>query len=482
MIRTPSLAALAASAALLLGGCTTTNNYNYPDKARAAAPAHETQAAGKAKNVILLIGDGMGISTVTAARIYAGQKQGQSGEEYVLPFETFDNVALVKTYNTDAQVADSAGTASAMHTGMKTRIGVLGYGPGVTTGDCASGSGHELGLLGEEVKQRGLALGIVSTARLTHATPASVYARSVSRDWEGDTAIPEDQRGRGCSDIAQQLVAAPFDVALGGGSVAFFGKQNGGLRLDDGADLPGDWQAATGGHFVTTAADLAAAPADAPLLGLFSPSHMTYMVDRDAESSEPTLTDMTAAAVTRLAGDPDGFYLMVESGRIDHGHHAGQAGYALEEAVEFARAIQWAIDNTDPAETLIMVTADHSHVFTIAGYPRRGNDILGLVVPPAAGGERGDDPMLAADGKPYTTLGYANGPGAVKPDAGGGRPIPETGVTAHQQALVPLGSETHAGEDVALYANGPGASNVRGVMEQNLIYDVIRTAYGWDAE
>ena len=482
MIRTPSLAALAASAALLLGGCTTTNNYNYPDKARAAPAASETQAAGKAKNVILFIGDGMGVSTVTAARIYAGQKQGQSGEEYVLPFETFDNVALVKTYNTDAQVADSAGTASAMHTGMKTRIGVLGYGPGVTTGDCASGSGHELGLLGEEVKQRGLALGIVSTARLTHATPASVYARSVSRDWEGDTAIPEDQRGRGCSDIAQQLVGAPFDVALGGGSVAFFGKQNGGLRLDDGADLPGDWQAATGGHFVTTAADLAAAPADAPLLGLFSPSHMTYMVDRDAESSEPTLTDMTAAAVTRLAGDPDGFYLMVESGRIDHGHHAGQAGYALEEAVEFARAIQWAIDNTDPAETLIMVTADHSHVFTIAGYPRRGNDILGLVVPPAAGGERGDDPMLAADGKPYTTLGYANGPGAVKPDAGGGRPIPETGVTAHQQALVPMGSETHAGEDVALYANGPGASNVRGVMEQNLIYDVIRTAYGWDAE
>ena len=334
MIRTPSLAALAASAALLLGGCTTTNNYNYPDKARAASAASETQAAGKAKNVILFIGDGMGISTVTAARIYAGQKQGQSGEEYVLPFETFDNVALVKTYNTDAQVADSAGTASAMHTGVKTRIGVLGYGPGVTTGDCASGSGHELGLLGEEVKQRGLALGIVSTARLTHATPASVYARSVSRDWEGDTAIPEDQRGRGCSDIAQQLVAAPFDVALGGGSVAFYGKQNGGLRLDDGADLPGDWQAATGGHFVTTAADLAAAPADAPLLGLFSPSHMTYMVDRDAESSEPTLTDMTAAAVTRLAGDPDGFYLMVESGRIDHGHHAGQAGYALEEAVD----------------------------------------------------------------------------------------------------------------------------------------------------
>ena len=479
MIRTPSLAALAASAALLLGGCTTTNNYNYPDQARAAPVASETQAAGKAKNVILFIGDGMGISTVTAARIYAGQKQGQSGEEYVLPFETFDHVALVKTYNTDAQVADSAGTASAMHTGVKTRIGVLGYGPGVTTGDCASGSGHELGLLGEEVKQRGLALGIVSTARLTHATPASVYARSVSRDWEGDTAIPEDQRGRGCSDIAQQLVAAPFDVALGGGSVAFYGKQNGGLRLDDGADLPGDWQAATGGHFVTTAADLAAAPADAPLLGLFSPSHMTYMVDRKADTTEPTLTDLTATAIARLKSNPQGYYLMVEGGRIDHGHHAGQAGYALEEAVEFARAIQYAIDNTDPDETLIMVTADHSHVFTIAGYPRRGNDILGLVHPPEGGGEDGDSgdgPSLGSDGKPYTTLGYANGPGAVK----GERGVPETGVMARQQALVPMGSETHGGEDVALFAQGPGAERVRGVIEQNRIYEIIRAAFGWD--
>ena len=112
-----------------------------------------------------------------------------------------------------------------------------------------------------------------------------------------------------------------------------------------------------------------------------------------------------------------------------------------------------------------------------------GTKILGasgsLVVPPAGGGEDGDTgegPSLAADGKPYTTLGYGNGPGAIKP---GGREMPETGVAAHQQAAIPTGSETHGGEDVALYANGPGAQNVRGVMEQNLIYDVIRKAFGW---
>ena len=366
-----------------------------------------------------------------------------------------------------------------MNTGVKTNIGMLGFGPGATLGDCASGKGNEVPLVSEEARDKGKALGIVSTARITHATPAAVYARSVSRNWEGDSEIPEDQRGLGCMDIARQLVETPFDVALGGGSAAFFGEGKGGRRLDAGADLPGEWTAKTGGTFITSMDEMTAASAGKPLLGLFSPSHMTFTADRTPESTEPTLTDMTATAVGRLRGDPQGYYLMVESGRIDHGHHAGQAGYALEEAVEFARAIQWAIDNTDPEETLILVTADHSHVFTMAGYPRRGNDILGLVVPPAGGGEDGDTgegPSLAADGKPYTTLGYGNGPGAIKP---GGREMPETGVAAHQQAAIPTGSETHGGEDVALYANGPGAQNVRGVMEQNLIYDVIRKAFGW---
>jgi alkaline phosphatase len=214
---------------------------------------------------------------------------------------------------------------------------------------------------------------------------------------------------------------------------------------------------------------------------------MTFMADRKPDSAEPTLTDMTAQAIARLKDDPDGFYLMVEGGRIDHAHHAGQAGYALEEAVEFARAVQWAVDHTDPATTLIMVTADHSHVLTIAGYPQRGNDILGLVVPPAGRGEDGGDgqsPVLAADGKPYATLSYANGPGAIPAEADGdgehGRLLPQTGIAARQQALVPLGAETHGGEDVALFATGPGAERARGVIEQNLIYGIIREALGWE--
>ncbi len=477
------LAALVATTALSLGACTTDDGTAPVASASSRAPAASTPPpapAERAKNVILFIGDGMGISTITAARIYAGQKLGQTGEEYVLPFERFGNVALVKTYNTNAQVPDSAGTATAMHSGAKTSIGVLGIGPDAMRGDCASALAHPLPLLGEQAKERGLALGIVSTARITHATPASVYARTPDRNWETDSAIPAAQRGLGCDDIASQLVAADWDVALGGGTASFFGSAMGGRRSVSAADLPGEWASRTGGTYVTDANMLEAAPMNAPVLGLFSPSHMTYVADRMKGEglSEPTLTDMTAQAIARLKNDPGGYYLMVESGRIDHAHHAGQAGYALEETVEFARAIQHAIDNTDPAETLILVTADHSHVFTIAGYPRRGNDILGLVVPPAGDISNTEEPVPANDGKPYTTLGYANGPGAI---AGmDPRPHPETGVDALQQATVPLGSETHAGEDVALYAQGPGARKARGVIEQNVIYNIITGALGWE--
>jgi alkaline phosphatase len=459
-------------AALLLA---TTSATPALAKHRTAAPPEEPRA----KNVILFIGDGMGIATITAARIYDGQKRGETGEENSLSFERFANVALVKTYNTNAQVPDSAGTATAMHSGQKTRIGVLGIGPEAEKGVCKDALAHPLPLLGEEVKARGLALGIVTTTRITHATPASVYARSADRDWEADTNIPADQQGQGCKDIAQQLADATFDLALGGGARGFYGKTGGGRRSDPAADLPAAWAARNGGVVVKDAAGLAAAPMGKPVLGLFNADHMTFMAERKADSSEPTLTDMTAAAIARLKADPQGFYLMVEGGRIDHAHHAGKAGFALEEVVEFARAVQWAVDHTDPKETLILVTADHSHVFTIAGYPRRGNDILGLVVAPAGRGEDGGDgksPVLAADGKPYTTLGYANGPGAVK----GERPVPETGVAATQQSLVPTGIETHGGEDVALFATGPGASRARGVIEQNVIYSIIRKALGWE--
>jgi alkaline phosphatase len=480
MLLKRALFPLIAATSIPLGGCVIQGGDNYTAPRASAQPVAQPAAPApkKAKNVILFIGDGMGISTITAARIYEGQKRGETGEENLLSFENFDNVALVKTYNTNAQVPDSAGTATAMHSGQKTNIGLIGVGPDTIRSHCETALANPLPLLGEEVKRRGLALGIVSTARITHATPASVYARSADRNWEADAAIREDQKGKGCKDIATQLIEADWDVALGGGSMAFFGENKGGGRIAENADLPAQWAARTGGTFVTDRPTLEAASVGKPVLGLFTKSHMTYTAEREEGTKEPTLTDLTAQAITRLKADPDGYYLMVEAGRIDHAHHWGRAGVALEETVELARAVQYALDNTDPEETLILVTADHSHVFTMAGYPRRGNDILGLVVPPEGELENPDEPALAEDKTPYTTLGYSNGPGAVTGLAK--RPFPEIGIMARQQSTVPLRSETHGGEDVALYAQGPGAEQVRGVIEQNRIYHFIRKAFGWE--
>jgi alkaline phosphatase len=437
-------------------------------------PASAAAAPARAKNVILFVGDGMGVSTVTAARIYEGQKRGGPGEENLLSFEKFPQTALVKTYNTNAQVPDSAGTASALNAGRKTRMGVIMVGPEAREGVCADGLAHPMRSIAEDAKAAGLEVGVVTTTRITHATPAAVYAHSAHRDWESDSDIFAAQRPAGCTDIAAQLMAFPFDVALGGGSQKFFGKSGGGDRIDPSADIVAPWHQHTGGTYVTSAKALAAAPANKPLLGLFSPSHMTYMVDRTPQTAEPTLTEMTAAALDHLGQARKGYYLMVEGGKIDHGHHEGKAGYALEEAVEFARAVQYAVDHTDPRTTMILVTADHSHVFTIAGYPKRGNPILGLVVGNDEHGDPQDKPALASDGKPYTTLSYANGPGAVK----GERAVPETGVKARQQSLVPTGAETHGGEDVPLYATGPGSQAIHGVIEQNRIHDFIEDALG----
>ncbi|MEO1553802.1 MAG: alkaline phosphatase, partial [Pseudomonadota bacterium] len=161
----------------------------YYQKAEAAVQARLDDAfMPKAKNVILFVGDGMGISTITAGRIYAGQKRGLDGESYELAMESLPNMALSRTYSHDYQVSDSASTATAMVAGVRTRSGVLGITYEVPRGNCASQIGNGSDTLFELAEREGLSTGIVSTARITHATPAATYAESASRDWEDDTS------------------------------------------------------------------------------------------------------------------------------------------------------------------------------------------------------------------------------------------------------------------------------------------------------
>ncbi|WP_444923874.1 alkaline phosphatase [Microbulbifer sp. DLAB2-AF] len=454
-----------------------------------------SREAKTAKNVILFVGDGMGISTLTAARILEGQLAGESGEENALSFEEFPHTALIKTYNTNQQTPDSAGTMTAMMTGVKTRAGIINIDGDALRGDCASTEGRELNTFLEMVESRGKATGIVSTARLTHATPAATYSRSPERNWEYDAE-------GNCSDIASQMVEMAagdgIDVMLGGGRRSFVTIDNGGKR-EDGRDLTSEWLERYDGDqtavYVSSGSELKGVDIASTnkLLGLFTGSHMSYDADRIFKGSdEPSIAEMTDTAIELLEKDSDGYFLMVESGRIDHGHHAGNAYNALHDAIAFADAVQVALDKVDLADTLILVTADHSHVMTIAGYPTRGNPILGKVVENDSTGAAQSEVGLAADGKPYTTLNYANGLGFAdlgeNTDADerykiaadtGRKDLSKVDTEApgfHQEALVHLESESHAGEDISLHAIGAGAELVQGSLEQSAVFHVMTTA------
>ena len=450
------------------------------------------QRPKKPLNVILFIGDGMGPSTVTSARILEGQKKGLAGEENLLSFERFPYSAFSKTYNVNAQVPDSAGTITAMVTGSKTRIGVLSVGPEQPRGACAGASDFVLPTILEQAEDKGLATGVVTTTRITHATPAGLYAHVPERDWEADSNLTAAAKSEGCRDIAAQLInfshGDGIDVILGGGRQQFMPNTLAdpeypnvlGKRTDQ-VDLIADWLKKGGpsAQYVWNKAQFDASAQQAgKLLGLFEPSHMRYESERkDDAAGEPSLTDMTEMAIKRLAAQKRGYFLMVEAGRIDHAHHEGLAGKALNDTVELSRAVAKARELSSVEDTLIIVTADHSHTLTMSGYPVRGNPILGKVMDIEVGGMALDDL-----GRPYTTLAYANGPGAwqTKDMPAAARPdlsdIDTEDLGFKVQAGVPLLNETHSGEDVGVYASGPMSQLVHGVMEQNVLYFIMKGA------
>ncbi|MFV7771899.1 alkaline phosphatase [Shewanella marisflavi] len=469
-----------------------------------AADMAKNNQAGAAKNIILFVGDGMGVSTVTAARILDGQLKGQTGEENSLSFETLPHLGLAKTYNVDGQTPDSAGTMTAMVTGVKTDVGVISQAEGVERGVCSTTSGQDLVTSLELAAMAGMSTGVVSTARVTHATPAATYAHVPERNWEADSNLPAEAVTNGCKDIAAQMLdfnnGKGINVVMGGGRRAFIpntvvdpeGKSG---KRNDGRDLTAEWLAQyPNASYVTDRDSFLAMDTSTTehALGLFNSSHMEYDYDRveAGVNGEPSLAEMTAKSIDILSKNDKGFVLIVEAGRIDHAHHAGNAARALYDTIALSEAVRVAMEKTSAKDTLLMVTADHSHVFTIAGYPTRGNPILGLVKSNDANGQPSVTNSTDANGLPYTTVGYANGLGFGSLATGGderynyaaapGRVdlnyVDTQNAGFHQEALVPLGSETHAGEDVAIFARGPGASLVEGTVEQNHIFHVMNFA------
>ena len=472
----------------------TPETWRRDGEAHIAAVKNRRDYGTKAKNVILFLGDGMGITTITASRILEGQMRGESGEENQLSFEKFPNVALSKTYSANQQTSDSAPTMTAIMTGVKTDEGVLSVNQNVVHDDYRTVKGNELKTMLEMAEDNGKSTGVVTTARLTHATPAATYAHTADRDWESDGDIFKITKAAYDAkfpDIALQLLQFNYgnglEVALGGGRTKFLPNQLTdpeypnlkGERLD-GRDLTKEWTAKyKDSNYVWNKQQFDAVDAKKTkhLLGLFEPSHMQFNYDRPHDSAgEPSLSEMTAKAIDVLSNNKKGFFLMVEGGRIDHAHHNGNAFRALTETIEFSKAVKTALAKVDLKDTLIVVTADHSHTFNMGGYPIRGNNILGLVREVGGDGLLEEKPKTDKNTKPYTTLGYGNGKGYV----GGTRPtLTEEQVTSpdyKQEAAVPLNDETHGGEDVAIFSIGADSQLVRGVMEENWIFYVMKDA------
>ncbi|KAL1494518.1 hypothetical protein ABEB36_010103 [Hypothenemus hampei] len=322
-----------------------------------------------AKNVIFFLGDGMSVPTITATRVYMG------GEEKSLAFETFPYTGLSKTYCVDHQTADSACSATAYLTGVKANLGTIGVTAAVNLKNCTAMNQREnqLDSIAKLFQLQGRRTGLVTTTRVTHATPAGLYAHTADRHWETDTDVSTlNGDVTDCEDIAHQLVfgktGQQLNVILGGGRRGFLPREvideqgNSGVR-SDGLNLIEEWIKFRENHnqsyqYIWNRDQLLNIQNGTDyLLGLFQSSHMNYNKERNTET-QPSLEEMTEAAIKVLdKQNSSGYFLLVEGGRIDMAHHYTWAHKALDETAEFSKAIQRAVEITNEENTLIVVTA-----------------------------------------------------------------------------------------------------------------------------
>ena len=433
--------------------------------------------AGDAKNVILFIGDGMGPTVLTATRLF------KVGEEGNLEMMKLPRSARIKTFSNDAQTTDSAPSMAAYTTGVKMNNEVIAMSsdtkaiaPGKdvngnkTVNNCSSDNGKSVPTILELAKAAGKSVGAVTTTELTHATPAATYAHICHRDAAYDIAAQAVPGGTGFN----QALGDGVDVLMGGGANHWtpYSASNKGGRNDN-RDLTAEMKA-QGYSYVTTQSELAKVTSG-KVLGLFSSkSHLDYELDRVAKgaaNTQPSLSEMTAKAIDLLSKNSQGYFLMVEGGRIDHALHGTNAKRSLTDAVALDEAVKTALGKVDLKDTLIVVTADHDHTMTINGYSAKGNPVLDLV-------KNGDgSTQNDVDGKPFTTLVFGNGPN--RPDV---RPVLTSDqVMANdylQETGVKLTSETHGGGDVMLFADGAGSNRFKGTLDNTKVFGKLREALG----
>jgi alkaline phosphatase len=374
-----------------------------------------------AKNAIYFIGDGMGPSIVTAARVY------QYGSQGTLYMESFPFTGFSRTFSSDDVVTDSAAGATALLTGVKVVNETLGVTDAKLDPKKVS---RNLQNIMDVAKAAGKSIGVVTTTETTHATPAGAYAH-----------INDRNKGK---KIAKQLLESDLDLLLGGGAKHFSKKTLKKLKAKN-------WMVINHKNELKDTKQ--------KVLGLFHLAHLTYMTDRKAakvDTSEPTLTEMVDYAIKYLRKNPKGYLLLVEGGRIDHAAHDNLAEKAFVELVEFDHAIKRADDMTNDKDTLLVITADHdTGNLSLNGYgPHdvKGKDLLGNI----KHNKYGDSSHLS----------WATGPGAKSPTV-----VPkDTNVTDYFHRAAIFGHKaSHTAVDVPVLAKGPGAQAFSGYQNNNQI-------------
>jgi len=448
---TAAIGLLAVGAAgVVVGTALARDRPPAPTPAAAASGA----ASATARNVILVIGDGMGDAEITMARNYQVGAGGRLHMDRVPQTGAMTTYALLEENPSRPDyVTDSAASATAWSTGRKTSNRRLSTLPG---------SGESVPTLAELAKAQGLATGNLSTAELTDATPAALGAHVNDRQCQGPAdmaACPQFRRAAGGpGSIAEQLVDHDFDVLLGGGRQRFSQARE---SVPGSAGTVVDAARARGYTVVDDAAGLAAAPVGQKLLGLFAEAEMTPEWTGEAAkpypgtgpqrcregqrpAQQPSLADMTRIALERLeqmqTGKPRGFFLQVEGASIDKMGHLANPCAQLGETVALDAAVAVALDfaATHP-DTLVVVTGDHGHAVQILPLPDARDHSPGLI-----------STLLTADGVPMH-VSYA------------------TAATAGRY-------QEHTGTQIRVAAQGPRAERVRGVIDNTDLFSLVLDA------
>lgn len=387
-----------------------------------------------ARNVILLIGDGMGFPELTLARI---DKADENLSEYAsveLFMDSMQQTGYVSTSSANSFVTDSAPASTAMATGNKTNNGVISQDATAIQG---KNDGKNLTTILEMAEKAGLSTGLITTTRITHATPAAFYAHVDNRDNE--------------SEIADQLSKSNVDVILGGGLQYFIGRNDTDPsgkegKRDDDRNLIADFTS-QGYIYVYNGSAFAKVDANGTdrLLGLFGGSHMQYDLERRSSSeSDPSLASMTEKAIAILSKNPKGFFLMIEGGRIDHAGHERNLSKIVSDTLAFDEAVKAALDfEAQNNDTLVIVTADH--------------ECGGLVLQP--------ENLDSYEG------------GAIDP-------VFASGITKthgpRYDFITEMEEATHTAVDVPIMASGPGAEKVsHGRLDNTQIFAIMKEAFGF---